>query len=507
MGGNYEKGIYNQLMDVMAKLDAMESEHKKDRREIKALTDEVTSLRKENASLREQVGSLRGENALLLEKCEGLGQENRLLREDNERMKRTMGNDSSNSSMPPSANPPWKAPNTYNGRKATKRKQGAQPGHKGSGLSKSDVEAKIKEGLFHHRVRDIGDVARDYVTRYVLDLETRAVATEYRIHANEMGKYEIPENLRGDVTYGDNVKAISAYLYGEGVVSIDRIGDFINSLSGDALGLSPGSIYGFCGRFSEKCSDICQMLEGDLLDSHEICTDATPVTNNGRMGYIRNFSTDSTVLYCCAGKKNLDTLGRFPILQKFCGVFCHDHEQAIYHFGTGHAECNVHLCRYLRKNTEETGNTWSHDMEGFLNGMNSMRKRLKEAGEAGIPPDRLEVYYGRFDAIVAEGRGQNRTTRGKVAKSEERALLKRLEKYKCNHLLFLEDFEVHYSNNMSEKDLRVCKNREKMAGGFRTDGGMQMYCSIMSFIETVKRRKKNVFHSIAALMNGTLVRI
>lgn len=28
MGGNYEKSVYNQLMDVMARLDVMEAEHK-----------------------------------------------------------------------------------------------------------------------------------------------------------------------------------------------------------------------------------------------------------------------------------------------------------------------------------------------------------------------------------------------------------------------------------------------------------------------------------------------
>ena len=38
MGGNYEKGMYRQLMDVMARLDAMETEHKKDQKEISCLT-------------------------------------------------------------------------------------------------------------------------------------------------------------------------------------------------------------------------------------------------------------------------------------------------------------------------------------------------------------------------------------------------------------------------------------------------------------------------------------
>jgi len=84
-------------------------------------------------------------------------------------------------------------------------------------------------------------------------------------------------------------------------------------------------------------------------------------------------------------------------------------------------------------------------------------------------------------------------------------LLNRLEKYKKNHLLFLHDFKVPYSNNMSEKDLRICKNREKMAGGSRTEEGWQMYCDIMSAIETVKRKKLNIFQSIIAILKGTPV--
>ena len=61
MGGNYEKGLYNQLMEVMGKLDAMESEHRQDRMEIRALTEEVTSLRKENASLHDKLGQMQAD--------------------------------------------------------------------------------------------------------------------------------------------------------------------------------------------------------------------------------------------------------------------------------------------------------------------------------------------------------------------------------------------------------------------------------------------------------------
>lgn len=76
MGDNYERGLYNQLMEVMERLDTVEKESKK---EIKKLNDEISSLKKENWHLKE---------------------ENRLLRDDNARMKSLLNNDSSNTSQP-----------------------------------------------------------------------------------------------------------------------------------------------------------------------------------------------------------------------------------------------------------------------------------------------------------------------------------------------------------------------------------------------------------------------
>ncbi len=242
-----------------------------------------------------------------------------------------------------------------------------------------------------------------------------------------------------------------------------------------------------------------------LLNAHEICTDATPVKTNGKQTYIRNFSTESSVLYGSCEKKCLETLGKFRILREFTGVLTHDHETALYHFGTDHVECNVHLERYLQKNTEETGNEWSVHLGSFLKGMNHARKEAKKRGEVKFSEKRLERYGQRYDEILTEGKEENKQTKGRIAKREEKALLRRLERYKKNHLQFLYDFEVHYSNNMSEKDLRICKNRQKMAGGFRTSEGREMYCRILSFIETVKRRGMNIFQSIIELMNGTPV--
>lgn len=501
MGGHYERGLYRQFEETVCRLEALEEKYKESVKTVKQLTGEVRSLRRQNAKLeerltayKEEMGALKTENRLLKD-------ENRLLRTDNERMKRILNNNSSNSSLPPSTDEAGRAANTYNGRQKTKRKAGGQPGHKGHHLTREAVEKKIREGKFEYRLKEIGIRGRDYVMRYSLDLEIKAVATEIRIYADETGKFAIPKGMEAEVFYGNTIKAMAACLYSVGVVSNDRICEFLNSLSGGELSVSTGSIYGFCREFGEKCAILTPAITEQIVNAPVVCTDATTITTDGVQTYIRNFSTADSVLYCPADKKNLDTLRMFSVLNQYAGILEHDHETAMYNFGTGHAECNVHIARYLRKNAEETDNRWSQNMIQFLNGLNHARKNRMMNDEDSFSDEQIKRYEARYDEILNDGRQQNSQTRGKVAAEQERTLLNRLAKYKANHLLFLHNFQVPFSNNQSEKDLRICKNREKMAGGFRTPAGRQMYCNIMSVIETAKRRGENLFQYIAVLMD------
>ena len=104
---------------------------------------------------------------------------------------------------------------------------------------------------------------------------------------------------------------------------------------------------------------------------------------------------------------------------------------------------------------------------------------------------------------MAKGREENQKTKYKYAREEEKKLLNRMEKYMDNHLLFLHDFAVPFDDNMSERDLRKAKNRQKMAGGFRKESGHEMYCSILTIIETLKRRNMAILENIKKLFMGT----
>lgn len=480
MGGNYERGLYNQLMEVMERLDTVEKESIK---EIKKLNDEISDLKKENQHLKE---------------------ENRLLRDDIARMKSILNNDSSNSSQPPSTDQKGGNPaNTYNGRRKTSRKAGGQKGRKGTTLTKAAVEEKIRAGRCRHEIRTIGNPSgHRYVTKYVVDLDVTPLITEVRIYAGQNGRLRIPPEYRSDVTYGAGVKALAVALYSEGVMSNDRIASFLNAASGGELGLSEGSVYGFCRKLADCSAESINRLEGELLNGNVVATDATTVTVNGRQNYIRNFSAENTVVYHAMKSKSIAALKRLDFLARYSGILLHDHEAALYHFGADHAECNVHLLRYLRKNTEESGNGWSEKMSELFREMNRERKGIMEKGGSSFPNEAAACYEKRYAELIGEGRGENRETRHQYARKDEKALLNRLEKYGRNHLLFLHDFSIPFDDNISERDLRKAKNRQKMAGGFRKESGHEMYCAILTIIETMKKRKMGLIENLKELFMG-----
>ena len=232
------------------------------------------------------------------------------------------------------------------------------------------------------------------------------------------------------------------------------------------------------------------------MNSDVLYTDGTVVTENGKQAVIRNVSNKQSVMYKALESKKISAMKASVLWSNFLGIFVHDHETGLYHFGTEHGECNVHLERYLMKNSEESENSWSNDMNNFLSGINHAKKKRIGEGDTAFTKEQLDSYSKRYNEILKSGYEQNKKTKGKYAKSEEKKLLNRLKKYKKNHLLFAYKFEVEYSNNMSERDLRKCKNREKMAGGFRTSKGREMFCNILSVIETLKRRKMNIIENI-----------
>lgn len=505
MGGHYEKDIMKQLQEVLARCDKLEQKVDDTKRSWKKEVKQIKAdFAVERRQLKSEIKELKTENKKLREEFAQANKTIVNLEQENSKLRSHLNNDSTNSSLPPSTDQKGtngrKKANEYNGRTKSKKNAGGQDGHNGTTLRASYVREKINAGDLERRIVDIGDIATKYTIRYMLDYEIKPIVKELRFHADKNGKINIPAEYRNEVVYGNIIKAICVHLYSEGVVANDRICEFVNALCNGVINISNGSVYNMIKSFSSKCDGEIEEIKKELLSSEVLYTDATVVTVNGKQTYIRNQSTDNVVLYNCMSSKSIEAIKENTILGIYNGIVVHDHETAMYSFGAGHGECNAHLLRYLKKNTEETNNKWSVELTALFAEMNDARKAKTEKGE-WFTMKEIESYEKRYDKIIKKGLRENNRTSSKYAKEEEAALLRRLVAYKENHLLFIHDNRVKFDNNMSERDLRKCKNRQKMAGGFRKTSGKEMYCKILSVIETAKRKGEKIFEKITEILH------
>ena len=516
MGGNYTKDIYKQLMEIMERCDSLEKELKSVKSssktqihslnsDIKYLNSKCNKLETENATLRQEVDAITKENI-------SLKKENSLLKEEIIHLKSIADNNSDNSSLPPSSDkkPSKKKANEYNGRSSSGKQSGGQKGHPGAMLSRKQIEERIQSGSLGHTVENwvngapVSDAQAipdtDYISHYVVDLEIHPVARELRFYADPEGNHHIPKKYLSEVIYGDTVKILAVDLYSEGNISLERIQNLIFSLSGQAVTVSQGSIFHFLEQFAAMGEPSLKQIELELLREHTLCTDATYTSTDGVRSYIRNFTSDHAVRFYPMNSKTIEAHKGIGLLGIYDGILMHDHETAMYHFGSGHAECNVHLLRYLRKNSEETGNAWSTDMIRLLTDANNRRKELSEKQEFFMAEEAARIK-DEFKGLLAKGYEQNQKTQHRYAASEELTLLNRLTKYQDHHLLFLYDESVKFHNNDSERDLRKCKTHQKMSGGFRKESGSKLYC-VMSIVETCKKKGMQVYENIGSIFAG-----
>ena len=135
----------------------------------------------------------------------------------------------------------------------------------------------------------------------------------------------------------------------------------------------------------------------------------------------------------------------------YTGYIVQDHDTALYNFGIRdkHVECNVHLRRYLKNNSELTKHEWSKRMDELLLEIKEEKEKHKENNREKFSKDELERYSQKYDEIIKAGNEENKTSNSKYLKKEEKAILNRLKKYKENHLLYAYEFKVPFDNNLS----------------------------------------------------------
>ena len=462
-GADYNNKIFKQLEDLQNKMEKQEKEFRTERKELKA---EIVALKEENKALRSEV----------------------------DRLNKIINNDSNNSSNPPSTDI---KPNKkiVNSREKSGKKPGGQKGHKPYILCKKELEEKIASGEIKSKIIHHGKPSKKYKSKYIIDIEVRTVAIEHRFYEDEKGNISIPQEFVSDVQYGNELKTFCTTLNVEGCIPVKKLTQIISDLTDKKITLSTGSIVNFVHQCSTKSQGTIEKIKERILGAKRMNTDATVSRCESKNQSVRNYSTTEDTLLVGTETKSKEALEETNILNRYAGDLIHDHETVIYNYGKRHAECNVHILRYLKGNTENTKHEWSNDLISLLCEINNLRKDMIRNEKTNFSNQELEQYSNRYDKILEKGFKENKELESKYLKDDEKKLLNRLKKYKENHLLFMHDFSIPFDNNLSERELRHVKSKLKAAGCFRSSEGMKDYLDIKNIIITCGKKLMN-YHEI-----------
>ena len=492
---DYNNQMFKQVQELIKKCDSLSQEikdikkqHKqeiyelnqKHEKEVKKLNEKINSLEKENAELKEKVDILEGKS----------NQKN-----------------SSNSNIPPSKDE-YKV---QNHREKSNRKQGGQKGRKGKTLTVQEVEELMKDKNVEVIEEHYGNTNETKSTiKYIMDVQTKVIIRKIYIHG-DIKNTEIPKECKNKstVTYGNNLKALVAVMYAQEVIAFDRMSDFLGLLTENRIKVSHGSLVNWVHEISNKCKKSIKKLIKAIKRSKVIYTDATPTSVKGKYAYQRNYSNELITVLEASVSKRIQEIQRQNILPNFKNYIMHDHETGLYNFGikSHHLECWIHLGRELKYFDEYIKNSWSKELWEFAWNINKKRKELLEQKITHFTSEEIIEYENKYDEIIQKGMEENKITPSKYLKDKEKAVLKRLKKYKENYLKYLRDFELPFDDNLSERDLRATKLKKKVSGCHRSFEGLKDYSNIRTIISTCIKQGKSYYEFFKNILNNKPISI
>ena len=309
------------------------------------------------------------------------------------------------------------------------------------------------------------------------------------------------------MTYGNNIKTLSIHLGCYNVVAYNRLSDFFSVVTNNVYNISNGTLVNFVKEFGNKSKATIINLENNFLNKDNGFTDETGTKFNKKKLYVRNYSNEENVVYKVHKNKGHNPIKEDNILSRFCGGIMGDHDTTLYSYGSKNYECNIHLGRYLMELMENIPDTkWPFLMYDLIFRMNNTRKIAIAYGLTKFSDDKIKEYKDEYEEILELAKEENKQIKSSYYRvTKAKPLYNRLVKYKQNHLYFIEDFKVPFDDNLSERDLRIFKNKTKISGGFRSINVAQDFANTLSIIKTSIKRNINPFESINAIFENKVL--
>ena len=426
---------------------------------------------------------------------------------------------SRNSSKPPSLDGYLK-PKPKSLRVKTGKKSGGQPGHTGATLKQVEKPDVIKVHPLSNCPCGCGsDLSKEpvlsYENRQLFDLPPqKLIVTEHRVEikrcplSGKLVNATWPTDVNAPVQYGADFLAWLVYLNTQQFIPLARISQMVFDLFGQHV--SEDTIISAIKTMNQELEPFSDAVKEQLAQAPVLNVDESGLRVASKLHWIHVISTLWVTWYGVHPKRGREALDCFGVLPKFMQRLVHDCWQTYLELPCLHALCVAHLIRELVFIHEECEQTWAKSLVDLLLDMNRKREEQKRIATE-FSTDYLEKWHQQYKKILCEGRLVNPPIipppdapkkRGRKKQTKAQNLLDRLEKHEEWVLAFLHDFQIPFTNNLAEQDIRMIKVKQKVSGSFRTLEGAERFAKIRSYISTARKQGRSILKSLKDAING-----
>ena len=425
--------------------------------------------------------------------------------------------DGTNAGVPTSQTPINKKKVIPNSRKNKGGKIGGKLNHPKNKLDKfKDEEINENEDVTleecpHCYSKELLELDSE-VTKDELDYQVKIIKKRYHFKeykcpkCNKIVRKNIPVNLKEDNQYGNKVQATALTLTNIGNVPMNKVRKIICGLTMNEIDLSEGYIAKLQKRATNKLENFIKDLKFYITHLNLVYWDDTVIMINTKRSCMRFYGNEDVALFCAHMQKNKPGIDKDNILKMLSSstVVEHDHNIINYNdeYSFINAECCQHLIRDLQKvKTNIPNRTWCIKLKELLCEYDHKRKLLIDQKIDHFTEDEFDNFISKINQYLLLGVEEYSNDSEVYYASDEATLIIRLMEYRDNYIYWTLDFNLPFTNNLSERALRGIKSKMKISGQFQNIANAEYYATIRSYIETCYRNGVNGHEALMRLLN------
>lgn len=468
-------------------------------RKIERLETHILTLEKQNHVLEARVGELEAQ----------------------------LSRNSRNSNKPPSSDwgptlPPVRK--TKSLRERTGKKPGGQPGHEGTHLEFSPAPDRIVVhsvlccescGLRLQKVRPSSVKRRQVwdIPALHFDIVEHQAEAKSCPRCGTLTGAAFPDEVKESIQYGASLSALATYLLHGQLIPMERTAELFRDVFGQ--GVSEGFLATLTQRAFAKLDRTEAAIKAALLAKDVVHFDESGMRCEKKTCWLHEASTEDLTYYGIFINRGGKAMEEMDILPRFEGVAVHDHWSPYFTYeNCSHALCNAHHLRELTFAAEVLKEDWAQGMKDLLKAINGKVEQYKANGGDKLSTYLVAKYEKEFQEILEKGEQYHnleelvhplpQVLRGRKKQRTGKNLWDRLHKNQKETLAFMYDFRVPFTNNQAERDIRMCKLKQKISGCFRSVSGAKAFCRIRGYISTARKQGLKVLMAIKDIFQDSI---